>query len=336
MLGGMEASTPEVCAECGFDSRRWRRRDAASVFGELGFWWEHATAGIDPVLLGRRPAPGVWSTLEYGLHSAMVTAVIRAGLEMILADDGCRLPPPPATPPDTGPLALERGRVVGDLGREGAALARLAKSPDGWDHAGLLGRDGGGGGDRIGAEALLVHAAHDATHHFMDAARGLAAVGAAGAPLAGRLEQINVSAGGVPKTAVPTARVGHQGLEGDAQRDRKHHGRPFQAVCLWAREVIEGLAATGHPIAAGCAGENFTLSGVDWAAMRPGARLRVGTVTLEVSFPATPCHHQTRWFADGDFSRIDFDREPRATRWYAWVREPGDVAVGDPVTTPVC
>jgi MOSC domain-containing protein YiiM len=57
----------------------------------------------------------------------------------------------------------------------------------------------------------------------------------------------------------------------------------------------------------------------------------VGTALLEVSFPAVPCHHQTRWFADGDLSRISQEDDPGSTRWYAWVRRPGEVAPGDDV-----
>jgi MOSC domain-containing protein YiiM len=59
--------------------------------------------------------------------------------------------------------------------------------------------------------------------------------------------------------------------------------------------------------------------------------VRVGGATAEISFPATPCKKQTRWFADGDFRRIDYDRNPQWVRWYAWVREPGRVAEGDAV-----
>jgi MOSC domain-containing protein YiiM len=142
---------------------------------------------------------------------------------------------------------------------------------------------------------------------------------------------VNANDGGVPKRPIPGAEVTTAGLVADRQADRKHHGRPFQALCLWSTDVIGELASAGHPIEAGSAGENLTLSGVDWAALRPGTRLRIGEVLAELSFPATPCKKQTRWFNDGDFGRIDHERNPRWTRWYAWVREPGKVAPGDEV-----
>jgi MOSC domain-containing protein YiiM len=95
--------------------------------------------------------------------------------------------------------------------------------------------------------------------------------------------------------------------------------------------VIEELAADGHPIAAGRAGENLTLRGLAWDSLRPGSRLRVGSALVELSFPAVPCSKQTQWFADGDFKRIAYEVNPQWVRWYGWVRERGDVAPGDTV-----
>ncbi len=327
--GALDGITPETCAECGFDARDWAVRDATTVLDALGWWWELATADVPPAALNRRPEPGVWSALEYGLHSALVTAVLRSGIESILDQDGCELPPPPEPDgPSDAPLVLEAGTVVADVRREGQALARLARraAPEALAHRGRL------AGQPVQAEAALHHAVHDATHHWMDVGRGLAALGVGAPTAAGRVAQVNASDGGVPKHAVDTAVVGRRGLEGDRQAERLHHGRPFQALCLWSTEVLDDLAQQGHPIGPGAAGENLTLTGIDWSSLRPGARLRVGTALAEVSFPAIPCAKQTRWFADGDFSRIGHDANPQWTRWYAWVREPGVVHAGDPVT----
>ena len=323
----MDGVVPETCAGCGFDARDWTVRDATTVLDALGRWWELASADIPPAALNRRPRPGVWSALEYGLHSALVTAIWRVGLELIIDHDECDLPPPPELDGASDePVPLDAGAVIADLGREGHALATLARGapPGAWAHRGRLAER------MVQAEAGLLHAIHDATHHWMDVGRGLAALDVGTAAATGRVAQVNTSDGGVPKRAVPRATVGRRGLEGDRQAERLHHGRPFQALCLFSTEVIDELAGHGHALAPGAAGENLTLSGLEWASLRPGARLRVGTVLAELSFPATPCAKQTRWFADGDFSRINHARNPQWTRWYAWVREPGVVRAGDP------
>jgi MOSC domain-containing protein YiiM len=316
-----------MCSKCGFDSRRWRLRDAATLFGELGWWWERATYGFSADDLNRRPAPAVWSVLEYGLHTALAAAVIRVEVQAILAEDGCT----PGVEFDIGDatvdnwVPLDRQATLVDLEREGAASAALAGRREApWANVGYFGND------TLQAEGYLIHDAHDASHHMMDVSRGLAALSRKPAT-EGRLLQLNVSDGGVPKRPVERAAVTAGGIAGDRQRDRKHHGRPFQAVCLWSADVIDELAAAGHPIGPGCAGENLTLRGVDWRSLRPGVLVRVGEALVELSFPAVPCHNQTPWFSDGDFSRIDYRVNPQWARWYGWVREPGEARAGDRV-----
>ncbi len=145
----------------------------------------------------------------------------------------------------------------------------------------------------------------------------------------GFVHQINTSRGGVPKLPVPAARLEVGGVVGDEQADHKHHGGPDQDLCLYSLEVIEMLRAEGHPIAAGSAGENLTLTGLDWSLMRPGLRIRIGAdAVAEVTWPATPCAKNARWFADRDFTRMS---HPGSSRWYARVLAPGDVAAGDPI-----
>lgn len=146
----------------------------------------------------------------------------------------------------------------------------------------------------------------------------------------GLVAQLNTSDGGVPKRPVTEVEVDWTGVVGDRQRNRNHHGRPWQALCLWSAEVIGAFAADGHPIAPGAAGENVTVTGLDWTAVRPGGRLRLGAVVAELSAWAVPCRHNAPWFADGDFNRMHHDRGP-VSRIYATVLEPGTIRTGDPV-----
>jgi len=278
----------------------------------------------------------VWSALEYGVHSAFITAVLRGAVKRVLAGSGLdafgRINPPPAeAAPDDEPLRVALDQVLDDLEREGRALGAVARAADAdqWSRVGER-----TGRPPVRADSILLHAVHDASHHQMDLGRGLSALGL-GAIRAGggrgRVAQVNTSTGGVPKHAVDQVDVARDGLAGDHQADDKHHGRPFQAVCLWSTDAIAELRAAGHRVDPGSVGENFTVDGLDWAVLRPGARVRVGSCLLELSFPAVPCKKQAQWFTDGDFSRLAYENNPRWTRWYAWVREPGSVTTNDEV-----
>lgn len=148
----------------------------------------------------------------------------------------------------------------------------------------------------------------------------------------GTVTSINVSEGGVPKLPIKQAHVTLAGMEGDAQGDLVHHGGPLQTLCLYSGDVIEALQAEGHPIAPGSAGENLTLSGVDWAAMAGGVELQIGNeLVAELTVPAAPCSKNAQWFNDGRFDRIDHEKHPGWSRWYARVLKPGPVATGDTV-----
>ena len=173
-----DGTEPETCGRCGFDSRWWGRRDASAVFERLGYWWRSATVGIEADDLNRRPAPGVWSALEYGLHSAMVLPILCDGIEMILAHDGAEVrdPCPDLDIEDaTRPLTLDPVSILDALEREGRTLSRLVDTRgEGWAHLGLM-----DDGTWWQAEATLMHIAHDTTHHFLDVGEGLARIGAA-------------------------------------------------------------------------------------------------------------------------------------------------------------
>ena len=145
----------------------------------------------------------------------------------------------------------------------------------------------------------------------------------------GTIHRLNVSAGGVPKLPVAQARAGFGGLEGDAQADRRHHGGPERALCLFSLERIAELAAGGHPIAPGRTGENVTLAGLDWSLVVPGARLRLGEALVEVTRYTSPCLKIAAAFADGDFSRMSQNAHPGCSRVYARVLEEGLLREGD-------
>ena len=147
------------------------------------------------------------------------------------------------------------------------------------------------------------------------------------------IHQISSSDGGVPKTAVSEAVVNELGVVGDRQNDTVHHGGVDRALCLFSLEVIERLQDEGHPIEAGSAGENLTVSGLDWANLEPGTKLTIGSeVEIEVTSFTAPCSKNVAWFVDGDFTRMLQGRHPGESRLYAKVLTPGAISTGDEVS----
>lgn len=142
----------------------------------------------------------------------------------------------------------------------------------------------------------------------------------------GRIAQISVSSGGVPKHAVEEARVTVLGVEGDAHRDREHHGGPERAVCLYSMEAIRGLTAEGHAVVPGALGENVTLEGLDWATIEPGTQLLLGQdVLLQVTRYTTPCFNIRPAFTNGQFARVSQKAHPGWSRLYARVLREGTI-----------
>jgi MOSC domain-containing protein YiiM len=168
----------------------------------------------------------------------------------------------------------------------------------------------------------------DALARLHEAADALRAAGALPATAYGTIAQLNTSDGGVPKLPVDAVDVDITGVVGDRQAVRRHHGRPWQALCIWSADVIDDLAAEGHPIAPGRAGENITVRGLPWTDVRAGVRLRLGEVLAEVSVFALPCASNAPWFLRRDFGRMHHERGP-VSRVYASVVEPGRIATGD-------
>lgn len=317
----------ETCTECRFDSEAYTIRDVGGAFRALAPWWEIALRDRGEEIFAR-PSPDRWSAFEYLDHTREVLEILKLGIDLLVAEDGVQFPtiaPPPVDPePKRGDVATEVER----LATASQALDRLARDRTitGSENVGVT-----GDGTTVTAPWLLRHAVHDALHHLRDIARGFVALGVGVAMHEGVVDQINVSNGGVPKASVPAARAGSRGLVGDRQADRKHHGRVFQALCLYSTEAITRLQDDGHPIHPGAVGENLTLHGLRWSELRPGTRLQVGTAILELSVPAIPCAKNSQWFADGDFDRLHHDRHPGETRWYACVMSDGEIRVGDPV-----
>ncbi|MDQ3687056.1 MAG: MOSC domain-containing protein [Acidobacteriota bacterium] len=148
----------------------------------------------------------------------------------------------------------------------------------------------------------------------------------------GRIFQLNMSNGGVPKLPVREALLTPDGLDGDRQAHPLIHGGPERALCLYALERILELQAEGHPIYPGSIGENVTIAGLNWQALEPGTRLSLGDEALvEITSYTNPCKNIAASFLSRSFDRVSQKTHPGASRLYARVLRPGQLAVGQVV-----
>jgi MOSC domain-containing protein YiiM len=316
----------EPCGHCGFDSHDYTHSDLVGTVRALTPIWRTMTEEISESVLATRPAPEAWSAIERAAYSRHVIDAIADAVTSSTANDApARVVLPSESSPREVPTTMAEALVELDAG-----IVRLNATAGEWrgaewsrsvvvdDHAVTVG-------------SLVAHAVHVGTHQVRDAGRALHALGAGAPSHRGAVVQVSASNGGVPKAALASASIGRRGVVGDRQAERQHHGRPLQALCLWSQDVIDSLREEGHSIYAGAAGENVTVAGVDWSTIRPGVRLAIGAVNVEISAFATPCAKNAQWFRDGKFRRIDHNARPGWSRAYAWVLDGGQIAPGDPV-----
>ena len=135
---------------------------------------------------------------------------------------------------------------------------------------------------------------------------------------------IFISNGGGPKNPVESVKIDYQGLVGDNQHDKKHHGGVMRAVCVLENEILKKLQEEGHPISPGTTGENLLVSGYN---LTIGSIFSIGEVELEVVSAATPCKTIRDSFTNGDFNRLSHKKYPGDTRWYCKVLRTGNIRI---------
>ena len=122
-----------------------------------------------------------------------------------------------------------------------------------------------------------------------------------------------------------------EGLDGDEQGDRRHHGGPEKAIhhyaadhyLEWRREIPQAH----DRLTEGGFGENFVTNGWTEAEICIGDIVRVGSATLQVSQARQPCWKLNVRFGVPDMA-LRVQRSLR-TGWYYRVLEPGRIAAGD-------
>ena len=117
--------------------------------------------------------------------------------------------------------------------------------------------------------------------------------------------------------------LGLEGLAGDTQADRKHHGGPHMAALIYAaehyprwREELDD-AGLGH----GAFGENITVDGADEHTTCIGDVFVAGDAVVEISKPRQPCQTLARKFRVRDMVKRVLRRQ--AFGWYVRVQQEG-------------
>ena len=162
----------EHCEACGFDGSNFDDEALLAALRNLGPRWRTLIdeSGHE---LRTRPAPEVWSALEYAAHSRDITALHAYGVEQALTIDEPVFPAiegdeliesAAATYADADPDA-----VVDALAEAASRLARLAADAGGasWSRGLTI------GDARNDVRRMLEHALHDSVHHLDDVERGL-------------------------------------------------------------------------------------------------------------------------------------------------------------------
>ncbi|MEQ8296291.1 MAG: MOSC domain-containing protein [Nitratireductor sp.] len=139
-------------------------------------------------------------------------------------------------------------------------------------------------------------------------------------------------ASGIRKAPVAgPVRLTREGLIGDRQGDRKHHGGPEKALHHYPadhypawRERYPDIAAT--LAAVGAFGENLSSHGLTEAEICVGDVFRLGGATLQVSQGRQPCWRLNERFGERQMARRV--QESGRTGWYYRVLEEGDIEAG--------
>jgi hypothetical protein len=164
----LHVTVHETCEQCHFDGGTFDDGALLVAIRELGPRWRAALAANGD-RLRTRPAPDVWSPLEYAAHTRDVTALHVFGVEQALTGTE---PVLPAVEPGLADAAAEHygaeepEAVTAAIEREANRLAALAEAagPDAWMHGITLGTN------RSNVRQLLEHALHDSVHHLDDIA----------------------------------------------------------------------------------------------------------------------------------------------------------------------
>ena len=152
------------CDECGFDAWAFEREKLPELLRENAAGWSRPLADPDVAV---RPAPHIWSPLEYACHVRDVHRLFEERVALMLTQDD-----PPFANWDQDATAVEQAygdqdpavvaRELADAA-ESAAARYASVSADQWDRSGRRSN-----GSMFTIETLGRYHLHDVAHHLHD------------------------------------------------------------------------------------------------------------------------------------------------------------------------
>ena len=138
---------------------------------------------------------------------------------------------------------------------------------------------------------------------------------------------------GIAKRAVTgPVRLGESGFAADVQVDRRVHGGPERAVCVFTMAGYRHWAAVYPRRAAdfvpGAFGENLCCADIDEREACIGDRWQLGEAILEISQPRNPCWKLSQHMELPDLSKR-IVQAGYGAGWLCRVIQPGHVQAGD-------
>jgi len=126
--------------------------------------------------------------------------------------------------------------------------------------------------------------------------------------------------------------AGREGLSGDHQYSRKHHGGPERALLMYSADHYPRWRSEWgrKDVGPGAFGENLTVSGLTEDTACLGDIYRLGDVRVEVSSPRTPCYKLARRHSMPDLVKTIVINH--RSGWYLRVLQEGWIEAGMDVT----
>lgn len=125
--------------------------------------------------------------------------------------------------------------------------------------------------------------------------------------------------------------VNKLGIESDEQGDKKYHGGPEQALCVYLDESYKYWTKyKERHVESGCFGENLVLSQLKEDDVHIGDVYKIGDITVQVSQPRQPCSRLG--FRNDWPEMVVISRNSKLTGFYLRVIEEGYIKPDDEIT----